>query len=625
MQTKKFVLLDIDYVTRNQEPVIRLFGKLLGENEEGHIIVLDKSFKPYIYVIPSDPHCIPDCTHELSELKLISVEKVSRNDMGEHKEVLKVTFKHPRDIPKLREKILNLPSVEEIREHDIPFYRRYLIDKGLFPLNLVEVEGKILNSPQTSRKTPVKLVTKGSDNNQTPKSCIFQMENHPKPMDSSLPEFKFLSFDIEVYNPRGMPQSDLDPIIMISFSSNQGFQKVISTKNPPDSSDPNGSSLDFVELVADEKELLEKFVETVQSENPDIILGYNSDSFDLPYIRDRAAKLGVPLKLGIDGSPPKFTRTGFTNSTMIKGRIHIDLYFNIRRYMHLARHTLEHVYLELCGEMKLDIPGDEIHIYWDEGGRRLETLFHYSLHDAVAVTRIGERMIPLSTELTRIVGQPLFDVSRMASGRLVEWYLIRKSFQYQNLVPNKPSPSEVTQREDIHVVGGYVKEPVKGLHENIIYFDFRSLYPSIIISKNISPDSFTYEKEPKGKNCHVSPEDGYKFHKEPVGFIPSAIGQILQDRIRIKSLMKQSTDHRQRQVLNAQQEALKRLANTFYGLYNHSTFRWYSLQCSESITAWGRDFLKKTMDDAEKQGFKPVYADTDGFFATYLGPIDEEN
>jgi len=88
--------------------------------------------------------------------------------------------------------------------------------------------------------------------------------------------------------------------------------------------------------------------------------------------------------------------------------------------------------------------------------------------------------------------------------------------------------------------------------------------------------------------------------------------------------MKQSTDHRQRQVLNAQQEALKRLANTFYGLYNHSTFRWYSLQCSESITAWGRDFLKKTMDDAEKQGFKPVYADTDGFFATYLGPIDEE-
>jgi DNA polymerase I len=667
MQTKKFVLLDIDYVTRNQEPVIRLFGKLVGENEEGHIIARDKSFKPYIYVIPSDPHRVTDCIHELNELKLISVEKVSRNDMGQRKEVLKVTFKHPRDIPKLREKILKLPSVGEIREHDIPFYRRYLIDKGLFPLKVVEVQGTVLNPAQSSQRSQASPEfkglqvlnghgspeskglhesqeinghksqelkgshgsqgtpgpTEGSENNRTPKPCIFQMENHPQPLDSSLPEFTVLSFDIEVYNPRGMPQSDLDPIIIISFSSNQGFRKVLSTKNPPDSSNHQESSLDFVEVVSDEKELLEKFVETVESENPDIILGYNSDSFDLPYIRDRAAKLGVPLKLGIDGSPLRFTRTGFTNSAMIKGRVHIDLYFNIRRYMHLARHTLEHVYRELFGETKLDIPGDEIHIYWDEGGRRLETLFHYSLDDAVAVTRIGERMIPLSTELTRIVGQPLFDISRMASGRMVEWYLIRKSFQYQNLVPNKPSPSEVTHREAIHVVGGYVKEPVKGLHENIVYFDFRSLYPSIIISKNISPDSFTDKQELNRDNYHVSPESGYKFRKEPVGFIPSAIGQILQDRVKIKSKMDESTDDWQIQVLNAQQEALKRLANTFYGLYNHSTFRWYSLQCSESITAWGRDFLKTTMEDAEKQGFKPVYADTDGFFATYVGTMDE--
>ena len=83
--------------------------------------------------------------------------------------------------------------------------------------------------------------------------------------------------------------------------------------------------------------------------------------------------------------------------------------------------------------------------------------------------------------------------------------------------------------------------------------------------------------------------------------------------------MKQSQDDKERQILNAQQEALKRLANTFYGLYNHSTFRWYSLQCSESITAWGRDFLKKTMKDAEINGFKPLYADTDGFFCTYTG------
>jgi DNA polymerase I len=272
------------------------------------------------------------------------------------------------------------------------------------------------------------------------------------------------------------------------------------------------------------------------------------------------------------------------------------------------------VYKELFGEEKLDIPGEEIHTYWDAGKEKLDQLFTYSLDDAVAVTEIGEKMLPLSIELTRIVGQPLFEVARMASGRHVEWYLIKKSYKYGNLVPNKAQSSEQSRREGVHVEGGYVKEPVQGLHENIVYFDFRSLYPTVIIAKNISPDSLTNDDE---IDCHITPEYGHKFRKTPEAFIPSAIGKILQDRIRIKTLMKQSEDERQRQVLDVQQQALKRLANTIYGLYNHSTFRWYSLECSEAITAWGRDFLKKTMEDSEKHGFKPVYADTDGFFVTY--------
>lgn len=585
MQTKKFVLLDIDYVTRNGEAVIRLFGKVIGESDQNHIIVLDKSFRPYIYIIPSNTSDIGACTRDLSELGLFGVEKVFRNDMGESKGVLKITLKHPRNIPKLRDKIRNLASVKEVREYDIPFYRRYLIDKGLSPMNVVQVEGKVLSAKSST--------------------CVFQLENPPTTLDYSLPKLSFLSFDIEVYSPHGMPQSDRDPIIMISFSSNQGFQKVFSTKN---------SALDFVEVVADEKELLGKFAETIQFIDPDVLLGYNSDAFDLPYIKDRATRLGVPLKIGIDGSQPKSMKIGFNNAPMIRGRIHVDLYPNIRRYLQINRHTLEYVYKELFGAEKLDIPGDEIHNYWDEGGDKLKQLFMYSLDDAVSVTRIGEKMLPLSIELTRIVGQPLFEVARMASGRHVEWYLIKKSFQYGNLVPDKAPKSELSRRKAIHTVGGYVKEPVNGLHEEIVYFDFRSLYPSIIISKNISPDSLT---DNNGKDCHITPEYGHRFLKEPAGFIPLAIGRILQDRIRIKSMMKESEDNRERQVLNVQQQALKRMANTIYGLYNHNTFRWYSLECSEAITAWGRDFLKKTMEDARTHGFEPVYADTDGFFATY--------
>jgi DNA polymerase I len=122
-------------------------------------------------------------------------------------------------------------------------------------------------------------------------------------------------------------------------------------------------------------------------------------------------------------------------------------------------------------------------------GDKLKLLFMYSLDDAGSVTRIGEKMLPLSIELTRIVGQPLFEVARMASGRHVEWYLIRKSFEYENLVPDKAPTSELSRRKAIHVVGGYVKEPVNGLHEEIVYFDFRSLYQYNNLQKHLSRQS----------------------------------------------------------------------------------------------------------------------------------------
>ena len=578
METKQFVLLDIDYITKNRIPVIRLFGKLIEENGEGSkIIALDRRFKPYIYIHPNN---VDDCIKELAVLEL-EVEKLRRKDNGKLKNFLKVTLKHPQDIYKLRDKILDLKSVKEIREHDIPFYRRYLIDKGLFPMNIVEVHGKVLNFNRSS-----------SDG-----KCIFEVHSEPQNLGSSLKELNMLSFNIEACNPDGMPKVKEDPIIIISFSSNQGFQKVYTTKT---------SSSDSVETSPNEKELIEKYVNTIQSEDPDIILGYNSDRFDFPYLKERAEKLDVPLKLGVDGSSLKIVNNGRRNASVIKGRIHIDLYSNMRRNLPLEYHTLKRVYKELFGEDKLEIPGHEVYNSWNDDGERLERLFKYSLADVMAVTKIGEKMLPLSIELTRIVGQPLFDMARMGSGKQVEWYLLRKAFEYENMAPNKFG----SYLRD--VVGGHVKEPVKGLHTNIYYFDFRSLYPSIIVSKNISPDTLVEERI---EDCHIAPEFGYKFRKTPQGFIPSVVGKLLENRFQKKSMMKESEDPREFQMLNLQQEALKRLTSTIYGLYNHSTFRWYSIECSEAITAWGRDFLQKTMEKSEEYGFKPIYADTDGFYA----------
>lgn len=627
METKNMVLLDIDYVTEKDKPVIRLFGKEKGSDDVNHIIALDRTFEPYIYVIPQD---MGGALEQLNDMGLENTEKVLKKDLAKEMEFIKVTLKHPQEVPKLRDKILSLSMVKDIREHDIPFYRRYLIDNGLFPMSEIEITGETVKESNC-------VSSKAKNVN------IINLEESPLPQVSEFPELKILSFDIEVRNPDGMPNSDKDEIIMIGLAGNFGVEKVISTK---------GEHLDYVEKVETEKEIIQNFVETVKTHQPDVIVGYNSDNFDFKYIRERAKLLGVRMNMGIDESELKFIRRGYTNAATIKGLIHVDLYLVMRRYMNLDRYTLERVYLELFGEEKFDLPGDRLWEYWDSEGDKLDELFRYSLDDVVATFKIAEKILPLNMELTRIVGQPLFDMARMATGQQVEWFLMRKAYEYGEVAPNKPSSSQYSERRGQRAVGGYVKEPDIGLHENIVQFDFRSLYPSIIISKNVSVDTLVKESVQGVIECideeidiqekadmgiesradvdkngeyHIAPEYGYKFLKEPQGFIPSVIGQILTERSRLKQKMKDSEDPMEKKILNVQQDALKRLANTMYGVYAYSRFRWYSIECAESITAWGRDYIKKTMKKAEKFGFHSIYADTDGFYATYKPELLKEN
>ena len=116
---------------------------------------------------------------------------------------------------------------------------------------------------------------------------------------------------------------------------------------------------------------------------------------------------------------------------------------------------------------------------------------------------------------------------------------------------------------------------------------------------------------------NISPEHGIKFRKSPQGFIPSVIDKILQERFRIKREMKATEDPQLKIALNVQQQAIKRLANTMYGIYGFPRFRWYSFECAKAITSWGRQYIKSSIKKAEEFGFYAIYADTDGFYAKY--------
>lgn len=597
METKTIVLNDIDYVTYNDKPVIRLFG--MDSKTCENIIAVDTTFKPYLYILPYD---MDECINQLKDMDITNVEIESKIDIGVERDFIKAILNHPQEVPKLRDAIRQLSSVKEIREYDIPFYRRYLIDKQITPTNIIEIKGKKLES----------IVF---NNLNTDDVLLFKLEEDPVDTKEVLNRNKILSFDIEVYNAHGMPTPEEDAIIMMSLCGNDGLKKVLSTKE---------SKRDFVETFDSEEDMLNRFVELVDEENPDMLVGYNSDNFDLPYIKKRADKLKVKLPLGIDGSGIKFMKRGFNNAGVIKGRVHVDLYLLVRRYMSLDRYTLERVYEELFGKEKIDVPGDEIYKYWEDDGELLEELFDYSLDDALTTVQIADKLTPLTVAQTRLVGQPLFDIARMTTGQMVEWYLILMAFKKNNIIPNKPDTDEYSQRRSsTKVAGGYVKEPEKGLFEHIAYLDFKSLYPSVIIAQNISPDTFVDDDSVDDSLCHICPETGHKFIKEPKGFIPSIIGYILDERQRIKRLMKEETVPEQKKAYDFEQQGLKRLANSMFGAYGYARFRWYKKECAASITAWGREYIRDAMKKSEEYGFKPIYADTDGFYATYTGSLDE--
>ena len=599
MVKRNIVLLDIDYITYEEKPVMRLFGKVKGE-KSNDLIALDDSFIPYLYILPSGD--IDKCIDDLKELEkngdleFTKLEKVEKKDFQVPTEFVKISFTHPQEVPKYRDVIWDLDSVKQLREHDIPFYRRYLIDNALVPMAELELEGELIDSFETIDAEDDSLE-------------ILKLTKSPITANTDFQQFRMMSFDLEVRNPHGMPNPDEDEIIMIGIDSNVGVRKVISTKGDEFENDPE---MYFIEKVDSEKEMIEAFIKTVKEANVDIIIGYNSDVFDFPYLRDRAKIWGIDLDLGVDGSNVKFIRRGYNNAATFKGLLHVALYLVMRRYMSLDRYTLERVYFEFFGEEKIDVPGDRIYEFWDNGGRELKNLFKYSLDDVVSTLKIAQETLPLNLELTRIVGQPFVDVTRMATGQQAEWYLVRKAYEANEVVPNKPNMTMKNIKERGSNSGGYVKEPEIGLHENLVQFDFKSLYPTLIISKNISPDVLVNDnvsynskfedfetgydeidnlKEEElssemdnDEEYYISPEHYFKFKKEPQGFIPSALEDILNERFAVKNRMKATDDPILKKSLDVQQQALKRLANTMYGVYGFLRFRWYSFECAGDVS-----------------------------------------
>ncbi len=594
--SKEFLLLDIDHIMIDGRPVIRLWGRA---SDGKTILANDRAFRPYFYLELDektdrkfDMKGFMEKLDALEELKsaVEKIETVEKNLLGEPRHFLKISMSSPASINELRFVVERWQGIKKAYEYDIPFYRRYLIDKGLSPAGWVSVTGEM---------------KKGGSGAHVHEEIEIGDVNPSGGAGHTSPKvLKAVALDIEVYG---------DEVIMVSLFG-EGVKKILTYgwKEPI-----NGRLLEATEIMKDERGMLMRLIEVLKELDPDIIVTYNGDMFDFTKLKERANLHNIPLDIGRNGRPLEFVRRGRVFCAFISGRAHVDLYTFINNILGDSLQsetlTLDMVSNELLGFGKEPLDWKEIEKLWKEK-KNLKAVAEYCLKDSELTMKLAERLLPQVFEISRLVGQTVFDTSRMSYSQLVEWLLIRNAFKKGEVVLNRPDYDEIKKRKEASpYTGGYVLMPESGIHENIALFDFASLYPTTIITHNISPETLDRDGEGKAKN--VVPESDHYFSLEKKGFIPGIIKALVEKRSEIKKEMSTAEpgSSRYRDLYN-RQYAMKIIANASYGYYAYAGSRWYSRICAMSIAAFGRYYIQKVISFAKERGFDVIYGDTDSLF-----------
>lgn len=612
----KFQLLGCDYFINANRPVIRLFGK----TEKGETVcAFFEGMKPYFYVLlanESKKESSKDPKEELEKflhknflplvLKTETVKKIlPMEHQKKETKLIKITLTDPSKVPLVREELRKEPFVKEIYEADILFKYRFMADYGLSGMSAVKVDGTLVPTKTVNTKYKIDVKKIG-------------------PSDADItPPLKYMSLDIEVVTSReGLPDARKNPISMISVAFSPKYKNhesivllVKQVKRPGDKS---------VRMFNSEKEMLDEFSKIINEFDPDIVVGYNINGFDMPFIieRFRQNKL-FPVFGRCKKKPASSRKFGMWSRSDIVGRVVVDAYELVKEsaskgLMRLKRFGLGDVSRALLNEDKVDITHSEIVKYWNGDRKKIEKLIDYSRKDSILALKLvlDKNMLDKFIELSRVSGVLLQDTLSSGEATRVENLLLKEFNSAGFVIPCKPTPEETTrrnvERETKSLKGALVLEPDTGLHTNsVVYLDFKSMYPSIYISYNICPTTLIEKDSPEEG---TTTPYGVKFVSKKIrkGVIPQIVEKLITERDFVKKQMKSEKDKEKLRQLNAKQFALKIMANAFYGYTGYIRAKLYILDIANAITSCGRYLIQKTRDTVEKdKSFKVIYGDTD--------------
>lgn len=436
-------------------------------------------------------------------------------------------------------------------------------------------------------------------------------ENYPDEVKFDKSLMRIVGIDIEVANEYGgfpEPEFAREEITAITIKIGQKIHALGCGKYVP-----TDSNITYTKCQ-DERDLLATFIDIWTSDYPDVVTGWNISGFDIPYLINRITKVfddKMAERLSPWGYFDKRTVTigGQTSSVFdIAGIAILDALELYKKFDPSKKESYKLGYighLEV-NEGKTEFDGSLLDLH----KRDFQLFQTYNIQDTVLVDKIIDAKALIDTALM---------VAYFAHSNLTDIFTQTKIWDNiinatlmaeKTVIPPKPKFSA----KDEQFEGAWVKPVLKGLHEWVVSFDFASLYPSLIIQYNISPETFVRKDEidpvdellkltsPLASDDLTLAANGCRYTKEFEGVLPRMARWLFDLRKSVKkkqlnaeTALQTETDEDKKTQLKRdisyyklQQKVIKVVANSMYGCCGQANFRYYDTDNAEAITTSGQ-------------------------------------
>ena len=372
----------------------------------------------------------------------------------------------------------------------------------------------------------------------------------------------------------------------------------------------------YITWCQSERELLQSFVNIVNDLDPDCLVGWNFIGFDVRLIVKAAKRCNVNLSIGRDGSELRFQDGNvgsqrFPDRASVAGRIVLDGIDVMKNATyHFASFSLNNVAKVILADQKIplvDEAGDKLaeikRLYQNEPLK----LAAYNLQDCKLVADIfkQEQLLLYLQTRTQLTG---LDLDKTGGSVAAFHNLYMPDMHRKGWI----APNLVSMEDYLHSPGGFVMDSVPGIHEQVLVFDFKSLYPSIIRTFNVDPITLIESSE-------IEPElrlpgfRGGEFSRNK-----SLLSDILDELWVAREKAKASGN----KVFS---NAIKIIMNSFYGVLGSAGCRFYDTKLASSITMRGHWVLNETKAWFHQRGMSVIYGDTDSVFVSLAGSAYQES